>query len=279
MDPARSGRPRLRRPPAEDRQVLPLPSLGRFVDTGREQPVVVHDHLDVGQFADLPQLGRGEPDVLRRAADQHVHIGDRAGPQRREHRVGDVGTGHLVGRAGQHPGHVQRDVAGADHRDAGPVEQRVETHLVGVSAVPADERTGAEGAVQILPRHTQRPVQRAAGRVHDGVEVLPQRIDRQPALADGHVAEELHVRAGHGPGERLLQHPDHRLHLHVVGRHAVADQPVRGGQPVQHGDAHRHPGSEQRGDGVQPRRAGSDHGHPWLLHLLISRATQLLPRP
>ena len=183
-------------PLGQDGQVLPLPALGRLVDPGREQPVVVHDHLDPGQLTELPQLGRGEPDVLRPAADQHVHVGDRAGPQRRQHRIGHVGAGHLLGRPGQHPGHVQRDVAGADDRDPGRVEQRVEADLVGVPAVPADERAGAEGPVQLLPRHAEPPVHRAAGGVDDRVEVLAQRLDRHPALADVHVAEELHVGGG-----------------------------------------------------------------------------------
>ena len=116
-----------------------------------------------------------------------------------EHRVGHVGPGHLVGRAGQHPGHVERDVAGADHGRPGVVEQRVEADLVRVAAVPADERPRAERAVQVLPRHAEPAVDRAAGGVDDRVEVLAQRLDRHPAVADRHVAEELHVRAVPAP--------------------------------------------------------------------------------
>ena len=48
----------------------------------------MHDHVGVGEIAELAQLDRGEPDLLRAAADQHVHIADPAGAERLEHGSG-----------------------------------------------------------------------------------------------------------------------------------------------------------------------------------------------
>ncbi len=112
----------------------------------------------------------------------------------------------------------------------------------------------------------ERAVDRAAGGVHDRVVVLPQHVERHPAVPDVHAAEELDL----GRVERLLQHPDDGLHLHVVGRHAVADEAVRRRQPVQHVDADRLARGEQRGGGVQPGRARSDDRDPGLslLHVV-----------
>ena len=154
--------------------------------------------------------------------------------------------------------HVERDVARPDDGDAGTVERRVEVDEVGVPGVPAHERPGAERAREVLPGDAQRAVDRAAGGVDDGVDVLAQHVEREPVLADVHAAEELQLGRVEGP----LQHPDDRLHLHVVGRDAVADEAVRGGEAVEHLHAHRLVRGEQRRRRVEPGRAGSDHRDP-----------------
>ena len=90
------------------------------------------------------------------------------------------------------------------------------------------------------------------------MHVLAQHVEREAALADVHAAEELQL----GRIERPLQHPDHRLHLDVVGRHAVADEAVGGGEAVEHLHAHGLVGREERRRRVEPGRPGSDHCDP-----------------
>lgn len=52
-------------------------------------------------------------------------------------------------------------------------------------------------------------------------EVLAEHVERDPALPYAHPAEELDA----GLAEAPLQHPDHRFHLPVIGRHPIADEP------------------------------------------------------
>ena len=59
-------------------------------DPGRQQAVVVHHDVGVGEVAELAQLDRGELDLLRAAADEHVHVADGAAAQHVEHGVGNV---------------------------------------------------------------------------------------------------------------------------------------------------------------------------------------------
>ena len=206
-------------------QVLPLAPVLGLLDAFGEQPVVVDDHVGVVELADLAQLGRREADVLRAPADQDVDVTHGAATQCAEHRLGNVGLGHLVGRLGQHARHVEGHVPRTDDGDAGAVEHRLQLHTVGVAAVPAHERARAERARKVLARHPEVPIHRAARGVDDRVEMLAHHVQRYAAVAHPHPAQELDV----GRVEGLLQHPDDRLHLHVVGRDAVPHQPVRRG--------------------------------------------------
>jgi hypothetical protein len=98
-------------------------------------------------------------------------------------------------------------------------------------------------------------------------------VERHAALPHAHAAQEFNSgKLDVGRIEGLLQHADDGLHLHVVGRHAVAHEAVRRGEPVEHLDAHRLPRGQQRGGRVQPGRARSDHRDPALslLHVFIS---------
>ena len=219
------------RPLGERGHVRALAAVRHVVrDPGLEQAVVVHDDVGVGEVTELAQLDGGELDLLGAAADQHVHVADGAGPQGVEDGVGDVGADELVRGAGEHPGDVQRDVAGTDDRDAGGV-QPGRGAVVGVAAVPADDGARADAARQVLTRDPEPPVDGAAGGVHDGGVVRAQHRQRHLARpgADLDAAEEADLAGAEGPGE----HADDRLHLHVVRGHAVADQSVGGGQAVQ----------------------------------------------
>ena len=147
------------RPLGEHREVRALAAVRHVVrDAGLEQAVVVHDDLGVGEVAELAQLDGGELDLLRAAADQHVHVADRRRPQGVEHGVRDVGADQLVRGAGEHAGDVQRDVAGTDDGDARGV-QPGRGAVVRVPAVPADDLARAD-AVRAGPH----PGCRAAGR-------------------------------------------------------------------------------------------------------------------
>ena len=154
----------------------------------------------------------------------------------------------LVRGAGQHAGDVQRDVAGADHRDIRDVQPRRDA-VLGMTAVPADHRPRADASGQVLARDAETSVESGAGGVHDRGVVLAQHRQRHRvgARADGHAAEKAHLTGAERPGE----HADDRLHLHVVRRDAVAHQSVRGGQAVQDVDVDGGVGGGERGRRVE----------------------------
>ena len=115
----------------------------------------VHDHLDVRRRVQLAQLLRGELDLRRATAREQVHVGDRAGLERLVDVVRDLGDEQLVGGLGEDPGHVDGDVAGADHGDLGGLQRPLPRH-VGVAVVPGGEVRGAVAAVQVDARDVQR---------------------------------------------------------------------------------------------------------------------------
>ncbi len=119
-----------------------------------------------------------------------------------EHGVGDVGGGHLVGALGQHAGHVERDVAGADDGDArGGRASGSRSTRSGWPQYQLDERPRPERAGQVLPRHAEGAVDRAAGGVHDAWKCSRSTSSGTPARRPiRHAAEELHGRADPRPG-------------------------------------------------------------------------------
>ena len=196
-------------------------------------------------------------------------------PQGVEHGVRDVGGGQLVRGPGEHARDVERDVAGPDDGDGRGVQQR-RRDVVRVAAVPAHDRPGADAAGQVLTGDAQAPVDGAADGVHDRGVVLAQRGERDAALADPHAADEAHL-AG---AERPAQHPDDRLHLHVVGRDPVAHEPVRRRQPVEHVDVDGGLRGHERRGRVQPGRPGAHHRHPGTsARHAASSPSQAVPAP
>ncbi len=100
----------------------------------------VDDHVGVGELAQLEQLGVGEGGLRGPAAADDDDLGDVAVLEHVEGMVGDVRAGELGVREQEHPGHVERDVAVADHDGAlGGVQVELEVAVVGVAVVPADE--------------------------------------------------------------------------------------------------------------------------------------------
>ncbi len=121
------------------------------------------------------------------------HLLDTAVVQRLQRVVGDVGGGQHVGVGDQDAGHVERDVAVADHH--GPPGGEVGRHLleVRVRVVPADEVDGGDAAGQILTGDVQRPVGLRADGVDHRVVALGQLVGLH-VLADDDVAEEAEPR-------------------------------------------------------------------------------------
>ena len=171
--------------------------------------------------------------------------------------VGGVGRGELLGGQHEHPGHVERHVAVADdHRPLGREQVDLEVGEVRVAVVPADELGGRVRAGQLFAGDPQRPVRRRAGGVHDRVVAL-EHLLAGDVLAEGDVAEV--AKAGVGGG--LLVHARHRLDLRMVGRHARADQPPGGRQPLDHVHLEALAGGlQQVPGGVEAGRAGADDG-------------------
>ena len=180
-------------------------------------------------------------------------------------RNGPRGSARCPGRASDVPG-------GGDR--AGPsglyAAAALLTSDVPVSVEVLDRLPAPYGLVRygVAPDHVkmksvigvlQRPFDPAEleflGGVHVGEGGLPLDVLRPTSTPVVHAAEELQLRRV----ERALQHPDDRLHLHVVGRDAVADEAVRRGQAVEHLHAHRHVRREQRRRRVEPGRPRSDH--------------------
>ena len=196
----------------------------------------VDDHVDVAErlrVAEFTQFQRGERRLQRAApADDHDFL-HAAGVQRLQRVVGDVGVSQHVGVGDQDARDVQRDVAVAD--DDGAAAREIGRHLleVGVRVVPADEVDGGDAAGQVLAGNAQRSVRLGADRVDHRVVALGE-LGGLHVFADHDVAEEPEPRIQRG----LLELRADRLDLRMVGRDAGAHQTPRGGQHLQHVDAH-----------------------------------------
>ncbi len=103
----------------------------------------VHDDLHIGLVVELAQLQRRELGLRRAAPGEQVHVGDLGVRQAPVHVLRDLGAQQVVGLLGQYPGDVQRNVAGADHRDLLAIQRPVPRRLR-VAVVPVDEVRGAE---------------------------------------------------------------------------------------------------------------------------------------
>ena len=132
---------------------------------------------------------------------------------------------------------------------------------VGVAAVPVHEVGGGVAAGQVLAGDAEPPVAHGPGGVDHRV-VGGHQLVAGDVLAEVDPAQEADVRAF----QHLAQVLRDGLYRLVVRRHAVADQAVRGGQPVDHvysypdGQRQRRGLLDQRLGGVQPGRSRADHG-------------------
>jgi hypothetical protein len=72
-------------------------------------------HVDAGHLPQLAQLGVGERRLQRTTTADDDDLTHMAGRQRRDRVIGDVGDRQLTRVEQQHPRHVGRHVAVADH--------------------------------------------------------------------------------------------------------------------------------------------------------------------
>jgi len=120
-----------------------------------------------------------------------------------------------------------------------------------MGVVPGDELGGRVGAGQVLPRDPQPVVGGRPERVDDAVVALQQLLAAD-VPAQLHPAEEAKARLARRLGVALGD----RLDLGMVGRHARAHQPERGGQGVE--DVHLEALPEQLLGGIEAGRPGAD---------------------
>jgi hypothetical protein len=161
----------------------------------------VDDDIGVGEIADLPQLGRGEPDVLRPVPDQDVDVAHRAVAQGSSTRSG---TSVAAMSSAVRPSTLASPARRCRSRPPRHLDGRAtgRLHAAGMPAVPADELAGALRARQFLagdaePRGSRR--RRWRGRPCDSAR---QHVEGHAAGADPDTTEELDERRV----ERLLQH-------------------------------------------------------------------------
>ena len=111
----------------------------------------VDDHVGVGHLAQLAQLRVGEGGLGGPAAAEHDDLLDAAVGEHVERVVGHVGRRQLVAREGEHPRHVHRHVAVADHDRALAGQVELEVAVVGMAVVPGDELGGRPAAGRSSP--------------------------------------------------------------------------------------------------------------------------------
>ena len=207
--------------------VRPLVLIRHLIrDPGRQQAIVVHHDLGIGEVPELAQLDGGELDLLGAAA-----ISTRTSRTVLDRRPSRTASGmfrvtissavrasiwatsratfrHRRPRRPRRPaGAVSRGWDGRIPADDGRPSR----------CCPAGLHPGSRAACPWRSRTRARP--RCSARAAPGAHLA------RP-VADRDAAEEADLAGAEGPG----QHADDRLHLHVVRGDAIEDQPVRSGQ-------------------------------------------------
>ena len=128
---------------------------------------------------------------------------------------------------------------------------------------PRHEVGGPEGTLGVDAGDVERCVADGARGEDDGV-VMALEVVESDVLAEAHVSEEADVAAV----EHLAKRADDALDAGVVGRDAVADETVGGGEVLEEIDRHLELplGLEQDVRGVDARGSGADDGQPELGH-------------
>ena len=226
--------------------------------------LVVHDHVDVAQFAELAQLERRELHLHRAAAAEDVHIRHRRRLQDLVDVVGDLSRQQVIGVLREHAGDVERDVAVADDGDLLRVERPL-ARDIRMAVVPAHEIGGAVAARQVDAGDVEVGIPDRTGREDDGVVVALEVVERDVAPVQ-HVAEQPDATGV----EHLAQGGDDALDAWMIGRDAVANEPVGRRELLEQvdRDLEGRLGLQQDVGGVDARRPCADDGQPELRHCL-----------
>ncbi len=135
--------------------------------------------------------------------------------------VGRIGHLELGRCKREHPRHVERHVAGADHYRVLGLQVDLEPAVVGVTVVPGHELGGGMRPAQVLARNPEPFVDRGTQRVDDHVVVLEQ-LGTAEVAAELHVPEEAEALVLGG----LVIGPRDRLDLRMVRGDPRAHEPV-----------------------------------------------------
>jgi len=214
---------------------------------------------DAGGLQQLAQFRGGERRVLGTAPSDQPDVLDLGLPQGGQYRVGHVGCAERGWLLQQDPGHVDGDIADADHDGVPHAGHRLRFG-VRVPGVPGDELAGRTAAGQVLAGNAEVSVIGSADRVDHRV-VGGDQFGGCDVPAELDKAEEAHPVGLEHPGQRGCD----GLDAGVVGSDAVAQQPERGRQPIE--DVHQHTGVGDEGCRcVQAGRPGTDDRDPsWLI--------------
>src|SRR3546814_4588224 len=110
--------------------------------------------------------------LVRPAPAGDVDMPHPAGRERGARVGDDVAAREFGRRLGEDARDVERDIAIADHRDAGRIKRRVQRGEIGVAVIPADEGGAADHAGQVGAGYVKRPVVRSAGRSEEHTSEL-----------------------------------------------------------------------------------------------------------
>ncbi len=151
------------------------------------------DDIGVGELTQLLDLRVRKGGLGGAASAEQIHLPDAALAQGLERVVGDVGLLEFLGRPAEDPGHVDGDVAHADH--GRPLLREVELAVAEfrMAVVPGHEFGGRVAPLQVLPGDAHAAVGLGAGGVEDLVIVLAQIVDGD-VLSELDTAEEPEAR-------------------------------------------------------------------------------------
>ena len=261
MDPARcAGGAALGRGAQEIEILLRLAVIRELGGAGFVELEVarIDEEIDAREMADLLELGRRTFRLHRASPRQEVDVARPASAERRKRVVRNVGLRELLGIAHQDARDVDRDVADADHGGSLAVEIDRKVEEVGMAAVPGDESRRRKTVRAVLARNAEPAIALPADR-QDDLVVVALEVGERDVAPELDVAEEADPRV-----ERQSFEDAHDLlDLRMVGRDAVAHEPVRCRQPVDEIDRDRDLFlRDERRRGVEARRPGPDDRHP-----------------
>ncbi len=230
---------------------------GRIVIADAVKLGWVDDDVDAVELAEFTQLQCGKRALQGAAPTDDHHFLNRAGAQRFQRVIGDVGGGQYIWIGHQDARDVDGNVAVAYDDGAGAGQIRCHLLKVRVRVVPADEINRGDTARQLLAGNVECTVRLRTDGVDHRV-VAQGQVGRFDMLAHLDVAE----KAKTGVLRGLLELLAYRFDLGVIGRDTGTDQAPGRRQHLEHVDRdidliRRIGGFEQGRRRKKPGRAGT----------------------